>query len=259
MVAKPQKEMSSVAPSSKLGRLAHAMLSPHTVFNESSLLHFPGESGEENSFYQFLKKREAMYSMLGRIYRIEADQEFIEKLRQFPFPTETENSELATGAQKMASLLCQETPDLDDLAADYAHTFLAAGITDSRMAIPYESVYTSPQGLVMQDAFEQVLRIFYRFGFASGVKDVYFDQLGLELEFMAFLCRRAEEAIERNSPQSLSQNLRFQRSFLQDHLLNWVPAFTADMKRYAETSFYQAAALMTSGFLEQEKESFAGC
>ena len=38
--------------------------------------------------------------------------------------------------------------------------FLGAGIAEGLVAFPFESVYTSKDRLVMQDAYEQVLRIY---------------------------------------------------------------------------------------------------
>ena len=47
----------------------------------------------------------------------------------------------------------------EDLAVDYAHTFLAAGSTkEEQRACPFESVFTSRAGLMMQEGRDQVYK-----------------------------------------------------------------------------------------------------
>ena len=48
----------------------------------------------------------------------------------------------------------------DDLAVDYARVFLGAGEANGKAAYPYESVYTSPEGLVRQEARARVRAIY---------------------------------------------------------------------------------------------------
>ena len=51
-----------------------------------------------------------------------------------------------------------DTGTRQELAVDYAHTFLAAGNYESFAATPYESVFTSETGLLMQDARDEVYK-----------------------------------------------------------------------------------------------------
>jgi anaerobic sulfite reductase subunit A len=43
-----------------------------------------------------------------------------------------------------------------------------------------------------------------------------------------------------------------------EHLISWTPLFLVDMKKFAKTDFYQALALMTSGFLAVDRELLEG-
>ncbi len=211
-----------------------------------------------NEFQNVLKGREAIYRMLARIYRVEVDQDLLKQLQKFKFPTDTENAVLTEGANELAEIAKQEDINLDLLAADYAHTFLAAGIPRGQVAFPFESVYTSPQKLVMQDAYEQVYKILAAHGLASKAKDIYADHLSIELEFMAYLCAQAYDDVEKGDNEALSKNLDEQKSFLEKHLLNWVPEFCADIKHWSEQPFYQAVGKITAGFMQLEKEYFEG-
>ena len=48
--------------------------------------------------------------------------------------------------------------------------------------------------------------------------------------------------------------LATQGGFLADHLCNWVPLMTADVRRFARTAFYKGLASLTEGYLEMEQE-----
>ncbi len=136
-----------------------------------------------------------------------------------------------------------------DLAVDYAHTFLAAGISNGEAAFPYESVYTSPERLIMQDARDEVLAVYREHGL--GVAEGYVepeDHLAFELEFMAYLAQKAAAACSDGGEEAATPLIAEQRAFLVDHVLRWLPAFVADVERYAQTDFYKAAGAMTLGY-----------
>ncbi len=196
--------------------------------------------------------------MLGRIYLVELDQKFLDQLRRFEFPTDTGNPSMTEGAHEMNKLVREGEINFDLIAADYAHTFLAAGIPRGLVAFPFESVYTSPQKLIMQDAYEKMYKILKAHGLASKAKDIMADHLAIELEFMAHLCKQAYELVDKKDEKALSKNLDEQKDFLEHHLLNWVPEFTADIAHWSETDFYKAAGKLTRGFIELEKEYFFG-
>ena len=136
--------------------------------------------------------------------------------------------------------------------------FLGAGNFDKLTAPPYESVYTSEGGLMMQDAYSEVLRLYRAAGFA---KDPGFtepeDHLAVELAFMVRLCERAVEALRAGDEPAAEAALAEQRAFVRAHLLNWVPAFVRDMKASAESGFYAHLATFTEAYLAADAEALA--
>ena len=48
------------------------------------------------------------------------------------------------------------------------------------------------------------------------------------------------------------EHLRTQRTFAQDHLLNWLPMMTEDMRRFSRTMFYQGLAQLVMGYAEED-------
>jgi putative dimethyl sulfoxide reductase chaperone len=204
-----------------------------------------------------LENREQLYRLLGRLYKVETDQALLDSMMAMSFPPECGESELDAGYRMLETYLRKPGLDpLTDLAVDYAKVFLGAGITkNGSAAYPYESVYTSPARLIMQDARDQVLAA-YRTKGLDKVKtlDVPEDHLGLELEFMGCLCRETQQALAQGDWPTVSASLQEQREFLAKHLLNWVPTFCVDVTKYAETDFYQAVSRMTNGYLRLDRD-----
>lgn len=189
-----------------------------------------------------MEPRAQLYSLLARLYRVEVDAPLLDALKVLSFPTAA-NETLAEGYSMLSAYLknCGEDV-LDDLAVDYATVFLAAGSADGQAAIPCESIYTSPKKIFMQEAWEDVCRIYAEKGLTKGSKysDLMEDHLALELEFMSELVKRRDPAAE--------------KTFVENHLLNWLPAFVSDVDKYARVDFYKAVARITLGFLQMEHE-----
>ena len=185
--------------------------------------------------------RGQMYALLSRLYRAEVDGELLDALKALALP-QAEGA-LAEGYALLKNYLdsCGENA-LEELAVDYANLFLAAGSADGAAAIPCESVYTSPKRIFMQDAWEDVSRRYAGKGLGrdGAVNDLHEDHLALELEFMTWL-------VEHGSPEE-------QADFLNTHLLDWVPAFAADIEKYARWDFYKAVGRITAAFLALEGE-----
>ena len=187
-----------------------------------------------------MEPRAQLYTLLSRLYRVEVDAPLLEGLKGLSFPTAA-NETLAEGYAMLTSYLanCGENA-LEDLAVDYATVFLAAGSADGQAAIPCESVYTSPKKIFMQDAWEDVCRIYAEHGLTkkSTHSDLMEDHIALELEYMA-------ELVKRRDPQA-------EKAFIENHLLNWLPGFVADIDKYADHDFYKAVGRITLGFLQME-------
>jgi anaerobic sulfite reductase subunit A len=191
--------------------------------------------------------RQNMYGFLSQLYLFEVDKEQLAALKQMVFPQECGNEDMKEGYQAMADYfkeheVSQDT--LDDLAVDYARIFLSAGVAQGKAAFPYESVYTSKQHLIMQEAGSSASALFAQKGLEPR-KDMYRvpeDHIGLLLEYMGRICEEEQEE---------------QREFLKAHLNNWVPAFVQDVIKYSSTEFYRGLAKLTKGFLAMEKEYLA--
>jgi len=204
-----------------------------------------------------MENRAYMYRLLGRIYKEEIDAVFYEQLSQMRFYTECEDHELSEGYKLFEAFFQKNHLDpLTDLAVDYARVFLGAGtLENTAAAYPYESVYTSTERLIMQDARDQVLTMYRHFGLDKDENlNMPEDQLGLELEFMAYLCNECKQALNEENYSKAEKFIDAQVTFLKEHLLNWVPALCNDIDKCAESKFYLSISKMTSGYLTLDQE-----
>ena len=205
-----------------------------------------------------MENRENMYQFLGRIYKLEVDKTLLDQMSHMQFSKEcsASESELAEGYQLFEDYFKQPKIDvLTELAVDYAAVFLGAGIADGTVAYPYESVYTSPERLIMQDARDKVLAIYREKGLDKDeALDIPEDHIGLELEFMAYLCHEAKEAFVLNDWSAVAVSLQIQKDFLEHHLLNWMPEFCADIQKCSHVDFYKAIGKITHGYLDLDTQ-----
>ncbi len=110
---------------------------------------------------------------------------------------------------------------------------------------PWESVYTSPKKLMMQDSADKVRLLYAEAGLAINTDDVMPDHIGVELNFLAVLLEWTH-AETGNKDEQVKKTERL----LNEHLLKWVPQFTVDMENAAETPFFKALARTTRQVIE---------
>lgn len=145
-----------------------------------------------------------------------------------------------------------------ELAVDYARVFLGAGSYDRILAPPYESVFTSEERILMQDARDGAVSYYRRGGLDLPADNTTpEDHLGFELQFVAELADRANAAIAADDAGALVDAVDLGRSFFVHHQANWLPAFCDAVDEFAQTDFYRAVATMTRGYVESESAFFA--
>jgi TorA maturation chaperone TorD len=144
--------------------------------------------------------------------------------------------------QALASIDPASEQTMEDLLWDYTRLFIGPY---KLPCPPWESVYTSQKKLMMQDAADEVRGAYAGLGLALDDAGVMPDHIGAELNFLALACERMA-----GRPGSSSDCARIGAAFLNDHLLNWVPQFSADMEIAAETPLYKALAKTTRSALD---------
>jgi TorA maturation chaperone TorD len=204
------------------------------------------------------KNRAATYALLSRLLREEVSAESLRRLRKVR--EGADDSEAAGEGLILLDRYLSKTESheeqnvLDELATDYAGLFLNAG---DRPVHPYESVYSSPERLLMQRARVEVRQIYAASGLVLSGGNEPEDHIALEMEYMNHLCSRTVNASEKGDEESVRAYLKSQRAFLENHLLRWARQFSEDLMRFAATDFYRALGCLIRDFLELEKEFVA--
>lgn len=209
---------------------------------------------DQSELIQLMTEREELYKFQARVYRREVDQTLLDTIKNLEI--QSDSSDMPEALRVIQASAANTDDPLTDFAVDYARIFLGAGIAKGVAAYPYESVYTSRDRLVMQDAYEAVMIIYRANGIGKLDADLYEDHIALELEFMSILCRRAIELAEGGDTQALEENLDLQKSFLRDHILNWTGEFFDSIRSCPGSNFYKGFASFTEAFLRMEKELF---
>ena len=199
--------------------------------------------------------RSGTYRFLARAYRSEVDPEFLDQMLRLDQSTAVDDHQMREGFEQLENYLSgRSIGTLTELAVEYVGIFIGAGTTPALVAFPYESVYTSPDRLVMQQARDEVRKVYYEAGLqrAEGYVEPE-DHMAFELEFMAFLCQKTRSALECSDLKGARWFLIGQNDFITLHLGKWAPAFCADVDRAAGKDFYKAIAKITRGFLEMDR------
>ena len=194
-----------------------------------------------------VEARAVTYSFLSGMFLREVSQDFLERLAAEPPHLGGELEGFAVGLA---------TADLSTVRRDAAAEFAALLLGMSADPVhPYESVYTSPERLMMQDARDEVLVLYRAAGLAKqeSWKEGE-DHIALELEFEQILCERAIAALEEGDEDACRALLLSQRNFLEDHLLAWYPMMAADLQKFPRTDFYKGLGKLTDGFLRNDRE-----
>ena len=221
------------------------------------------DSPEENDLMEpintILEARVFAYDILRQTFLAEPIKGFYSTLeegflRSFPFSGQ--NDFIREGVQLASSYLEAHDSDqekaLDRLRGDYTRLFIGPM---ELPAPPWESVYLSRDRLLFQKETMEVRRVYRKFGYVpTNYPHEADDHLGLELDFMFRLASRTKEEFNQGKLDSTLELLQEQATFLENHLLEWVPELTEDILHAAETSFYQGMAKILHGYLQQDRE-----
>ena len=216
-------------------------------------------SNDQITLEEFAKtndSRAKAYGLIARLYAKEVDDELLEQLRRAAFPVRSGSDLADEGNRLMATYLSNVwSGTLQELAVDYVHAFIGSGMDAFSAAYPYESVYTSPRRLMMQEARDEVLAIYRSQALdkAATWKESE-DHIAMECEFMATMAARTAQACREGDEDKAASLLRVQYNFLEDHLYAWTGMLSSDMRKFARTDFYKGLADYTDGFLESDVE-----
>lgn len=188
--------------------------------------------------------RADMYRILAGVFVQEPAADFLAALRE---PALLQSLG-AAGIVFDADFLAPDLPALaETLACEYATLFASSGGFP-----PVESVRLT--GRFKQDPHFQVVQLYQRLGFeqVKGRFDVFPDQLGIELTFVAELLARCAQALAREDGPAFNILDKEIKRFWALHLGRWVRGYSGLIARAANHSFYREMARFLGGFAAEE-------
>ncbi|MFQ5891202.1 MAG: molecular chaperone [Candidatus Methanofastidiosia archaeon] len=202
------------------------------------------ESTEE--LHQMTLARGKIYKFLSFIFLKEPSKDVIEKLKDREFLSNLKEL-FGHSSSHLEKFLKEFDGNCKALKQEYVSLFLAPS---ARYVAPYESVYRT--GLLWGNSTIDVLKCYERAGvvISKECKEIP-DHLGLELEFIHFLCGREAETLE-NSREEALKFLNLQKEFLQNHLMSWVSEVCDEIEKKTKSEFYKGIASLTSEFVKRD-------
>jgi TorA maturation chaperone TorD len=206
---------------------------------------------------EIFEHRALIYNLLSKFYLKEADEILLAMLKNFDYEKFDEDTEFDKGFRMLKEAVADFNGfSLLNLAREYARSFFGAGLAKNSGAYPFESVYTSKDHLLRQEAWDEVLQSYseemlQRTGDYSEPED----HIAFELEFMSRLCTQAAQAAAEGDTERVCRYLSKQHNFFRDHLSVWAPDFCNDLEKLAKEPFYRAIAVITRGFIAEETET----
>ena len=124
------------------------------------------------------------------------------------------------------------------MKVEHAHLFLLPeGVK------PFESVYRSHEKMLHQQPWQDVKAFYVKHGFQLDQHEIHpEDHVSVELSFMMTL-------VETENQQEA------EISFLETHLMQWLPELMQDLIQNSYASFYREVAICAQKFLEAEGQT----
>lgn len=211
----------------------------------------PADSGADaqsevdlKELHQECLARANLYRVLAGVFVEEPSADFVAGLREPAFLASIGQLGIVFDNDFLAS----ELPALTDaLACEYATLFASSGGFP-----PVESVRLT--GRFKQDPHYQIAQIYQRMGFEQikGRFEVFPDQLGVELMFVAEMLGRCATALEQEDLPAYRRLDKEIKRFWSLHLGRWVRGYSGLIERAANHSFYRGMARFLGGFAAEE-------
>jgi TorA maturation chaperone TorD len=192
------------------------------------------------------QSRANLYGFLSRLFVRELDDGFADalggELGRLLLPAFWESEEPASLADP------SRRQGLFD--ADFAHLTMVN-------LVPYESFYRREDGMIEAGLANPLVQFYRTYGFEADLESARAlspDHLGIELEFMAALAQREQEALKEGQQGYAAVIHGIQARFLREHLLAWAPVYLLAAQRNAKTVLYRDGAEAVLEFLLQDYE-----
>lgn len=142
--------------------------------------------------------------------------------------------------------------DPDAVRGEYTRLFLGP---DKLIAPPWESCYTAKERALFQESTLAVRSWYQQYSYVpAGYPSHPDDHISLMMHFLALTTERAKACLEQDLLCGYRSLLEGQKLFEQNHLLNWMDAYCADMEDAQTRLLYPQLACMAAAFIRYDQQ-----
>ncbi len=200
-----------------------------------------------------LKGYSLLLSFCGSFILNEPRENFINDLAESNIfrnlPVKSDNPSFLIASSYLNNINSEKRVDFNDILSDHLRLFGGAG---SSLAPPYESVYLSPDHLMLQKQSIEVRNIYVTYGWRSSLSGkIPDDHLGIELQFLILLLEKMGETDDKICRLELEKDIA---GFISDHLITWIPEWNRDVQKNGASEFYRGIGYMVTASLDDIME-----
>lgn len=218
---------------------------------------------DDAALLEIIDMRSSIYRLFNTVFFKELTEEQIKVFSELDLEDMGEmDATFAEGAHEVKRYFRRMRSEMhEELAVDYAHIFYAAGSSKhEKRAVPYESVFTSRDGLLMQEARDKV----YHYMLDEHVEPdeqlhIPEDHIAFILDFMAVMSERAARAVRKGDYAEAKRSLEVQKRFHAEHLLTWIDRLCDAIESCCRTKFYGGFSKMMRSYVKIDAELMDEC
>lgn len=145
---------------------------------------------------------------------------------------------------------------LEDLQVEHTCLFITA--FNKIFCPPYESIYKDGGRRLMGESTIAVKKFYKKFRLAISrqFKDLP-DHIGAELEFMYFLSLNESKFVLNGRNQERNLCIKYEKEFLRDHLISWVPDFVKCLEKTSNSIFFIRLSRFVRDFILEDEKSLS--
>lgn len=211
-------------------------------------------------FRALVNSRMQSYFFLSQLYNYYAIKDIAKMLKDGKFikSIQENNSEGFKLMKKYIKEVAEKKSYdelVEDLQVEHTGLFVMPKFVKGR---PYESFYLDKEQKVGARVTINVEKFYRSVGAEFSTIDDLPDFIGIELEFMHFLCSKEREAWERGDIKQALNALRWEEAFIREHLGKWAIKYCRDFYKDATSDFFRAVSKLTEEFLDMEVKEIRG-
>ena len=207
---------------------------------------------------QALRGRADFYRLLAELFAAPLTQEQVDALAATDLSAWAGvNDDMDAGVNDIVRYLRKgNSGTREELAVDYTGAFGGTKTVGGENAVPFESVFTSAEGLLCQESYHAVHDMFRKAALKKRAGDnTPDDHLSYLCEFMSTLSARAADDVAAGDRAAAAAEVHRTRLCLREHILNWYDAFSDRASQLVDTRFYRGVLRLAGGYFAFDDET----